>query len=265
MDNLKKQHEKFSSYDLLPRTSVLLVGTELDQEYFSDISGLENIHVVGHPKLDEQWIRKRSRESNREPEEGRIGSSNANILFLQYPARRFSSIEKFSKLTRTVLEQGQRLSMTVNIRRHPRQDIEEIQSLLNSGDRISRVNIASESILACAMKSLFSVGFPTSGCMDAIAAGIPAIEFLDFEGETWSTFARHPGGKNTSVFRNLELVMGVDDRKELEATIDSLLTKADFRKEISEYQKKCLEEITGVGRESVNKCVSVIQRSVVRE
>jgi len=240
---LRGSYRRSMHFEAMRRDTVLLVGSELDREYFAALTGLKRIEVVGHPKLNRAWVNKMTQEdwSDHHAGEGPASKSESEILFLQYPGRRLSSQAKYADVNRTVFHQGKRHGLSVIVRRHPRQEPAQLAACIGAWPD-SEVRLTKLSILASSRNILLAVCFPTSGCMDAIAAGIPVIEFFDFEGEAWPTFISTPSGC-TSIYRENDLVLPADTNEQLEYEIDRLVQDPLYRESVAARQYESLARL----------------------
>jgi hypothetical protein len=249
--DLRESYRRSMFFEAMRRDTILLIGSELDREHFATLTGLKRIEVVGHPKLDRAWVNKIIKQDGTGNSGGGGLTSKGKILFLQYPGRRLSSRAKYANLNRTVFHQGRRRGLSMIVRRHPRQESAELREYVNSS-LDSKIEFSRRSVLASTRDASIVICFPTSGCMDAVAAGIPVIEFFDFEGENWPTFISTPSGC-TSIYRENDLVLPADTKEQLEYEIDRLVEDPLYRKSVVAQQYQSLARLipmdgTGVAR-----------------
>ena len=138
------------------------------------------------------------------------------------------------------------------IRRHPRQDRTELEEYAELFSE-SAIKLSKHSVLASAQNAAVAICYPTSGCMDAIAAGIPVIEFFDYKGEHWPTFVPTSEGY-TSIYRRAGLVRSVDSWEQLEAEIDRLVDDPIYRKKIITEQYQSLTRLIPMPGLSAQAC-----------
>jgi hypothetical protein len=249
---LRDSYRRSMHFEAMRRDTVLLVGSELDREHFVSLTGLTRIEVVGHPKLNRAWVNKMAQEDWSDHHAGEGLASKSEILFLQYPGRRLSSQAKYADVNRTVFHQGKRRGLSVIVRRHPRQEPAQLAACIDAWPD-SEVRLTKLSVLASSRNILIAVCLPTSGCMDAIAAGIPVIEFFDYEGEYWPTFVPTSAGY-TSIYRKTGLVLSADTREQLEAEIDRLVDDPTYRKKVVTTQYQNLTRLLPIAGSSASAC-----------
>ncbi len=250
--DLRDSYRRSMHFEAMRRDTVLLVGSELDREYFAALTELRRIDVVGHPKLDRSWIKEVISRGLDSGDLHEALAGNGHILFLQYPGRRFSSRKKYADFNRTVFMQSRRRGLPMLIRRHPRQDRTELEEYAELFSE-SAIKLSKHSVLASAQNAAVAICYPTSGCMDAIAAGIPVIEFFDYKGEHWPTFVPTSEGY-TSIYRRAGLVRSVDSREQLEAEIDRLVDDPIYRKKIITEQYQSLTRLIPMPGLSAQAC-----------
>ncbi len=258
IDNkLKEEFSRFMYFQTIDRDALLLLGSHKDLAFFKTLTSLENIVITGHPKLEKIWVDSFAVRRI----EGRFDNETRRfrILFIQYPKRRMIKKDVFESFVSTVLDIAESNNIEIIMKRHPRQDENELKSILERYRNLT-MDFATESVLSAATRSDLAISFPSSACMDAIAAGIPVIEYFDYSSQKWTTFVKTDGGR-TSIYRKLGLVVPANNGSELEQEIRRLTNDREYSDRIKTAQKKALEKLQ-VNRGHVLEVIESLLKSM---
>ena len=156
----------------------------------------------------------------------------------------------------SILDLAKLYDAEIIVKRHPRQDHDELTTLLNNHKDV-KVTLATESVLTTASKSSLAISFPSSACMDAIAAEIPVIEYFNYTEQDWSTFLKASAG-STSIYRKLNLVLSTNNREELNVELDKLINDDKYYNKIQSQQNKTLFELDLLNYDSL----TIIEKAI---
>jgi len=248
----QQQIKRSLSYNKIKNDAFLLLGSPINIPYFRELTGLKNIVAVGYPKFESSWI-------NSFPIDDK--KSKPTLLYLLIPKRKVSGEGIFAKYIESVIEIARRNNMRLLIKKHPRQGESEIEEILENYPN-EDIEIARNSVLHTALLSDITICFPTSACMDAIAAGIPVIEYFDYTGQHWSTLVEMDG-EITSVYRMNDMVLASDDLDELRESVEKIIKDAEFRDRLVKKQRQVWEHLQYNSGQVIETIVKVLNLSHV--
>lgn len=226
--------EKKSHYKSIPRNAVMLLGTPADTEHYRSLTGLSHIDACGYPKFEPEWVARLTKKSSE-------FRGKPRILFLPIPKRKLTAPGSFESLLTQTARLCRAYSATLAIKVHPRQQQQEILSAIPATFHAG-IAFENRSVLGCSADARLALCWPSSSCMDAIAAGIPVIEFFDFTNQRWNSFIQKEN-RTTSIYRDLGLVLPADTLFEASRLIRQLLSSELFYQHTIRAQQKALRTL----------------------
>ena len=178
--------------DLLLCTSVSM------QNYFRKVGGDLDKVVVGNPRFDHWWMEYIRSNVPTPANVSRLEPDQYLVLFItRGPHIVYLSKSNFEYLVESTLEN---ILLDPNafviIRPHPRQSISSLCTVLDKFDN-SRWSIDMTDIAVIADDISFVVSMWSSAILDALASGIPVIEFYRFEDTTFEWLTDSNGDCST--------------------------------------------------------------------
>jgi len=200
--------------------------------------------VVGTPRYDSWWIEYlQTRWKQKGCQVKRDSSKQYTIAFITRGPHRYPlSRETFEYLMYETLRVVFSFPDTyLVIKPHPRQSRIVLEKFLRKYDK-SRWQIDSTSILGSASSIDLAISMWSTTILDALAAGIPVIEFFRFEGSDYQ-WSQEEDGTLTTAYRKLGLVAPANNAEELafwinrfrqEPDVESKSYLNNFRKQVPE-------------------------------
>ncbi len=240
MPQIKNEIKRISFYNSIRKDAHLIIGSENNLEYFSDITGLENISAIGYPKFDDEWKAKLSISSSSLLDYRK--NKKIVLVLLLIPKRKISGENVYESLIEDIVQVSSSFKISLLIKKHPRQNDQEVDFILKKYS-CHDIEIANTSALYACMHSDIAVCFPSSCCMDAVAAGIPVIEHFDYMNQFWPTLIR-ADNETKSIYRDLNLVAATNNRNELFEIISNIINKKYFTDNLLKEQMSALDRFT---------------------
>ena len=239
---LLKQVSDRLHYETIDEDAIFLVGSPGDVPYFRQQCSVRDIIPVGYPKFESEWVRTIGAWGQKHGHvKDTMQSKSLILLFLSMPKRKVTGEGTFERIVETVLRIAHKYDLRLLIKKHPRQGNDEIEAIVRrfSGIDVEWVNT---SVLCAAQNADLVINFPSSACMDAIAAGTPVIEFFDYSEQKWNSFIEI-GGRKTSIYRHQGLVVPADTECELDAFVSRAKAAPHLLKDTLEQQQSALNRL----------------------
>ncbi|MGE4552086.1 MAG: hypothetical protein AB7D57_03180, partial [Desulfovibrionaceae bacterium] len=207
----------------LPPEALVLVGTEGAVEFFRAAAGPADIRAVGHPMLDPAWQEtlRGFRPEAPDPVQNRAPA----VVLACIPMRKFPGRRRYLDMVRQVAQAAAALGRALVLKPHPRQAREEVRETLAALDAPDTpdapIRVADVSLASALVPGDLAVVFPSSAGNQAVARGIPVVEYFDYAAGDWPSYVPAEGGR-TSVYRALGLALPADDPAGLAAVLGGL-------------------------------------------
>ena len=196
--------------------------------------------IVGNPRYDNWWIKyiqKIWSNKNKLPAWTSLGKFN--ILFItRGPDSHYLSKDAFDYLISETIKIVLSIPNTyLLVRPHPRSSPILLEQYLNKYDK-SRWSIDTTDPFCLSGHIDLVVSMWSSMILDALAIGVPVIEFFRFNNSKYP-WAIDNAGNPTTVYRKLGIVMPANNSKELKYWINKCLKnpKNELNKLINNYTK----------------------------
>lgn len=220
--------------DAVPADAVWLTGRAEDLSYWRKLGVGCRIAAVGHPKLDAEWI-EHVRQSAKE------ASGKFRLLLLSMPPSKASNPPAFHRLLESFFQVARIQGVELLIKPHPRESLRKLRRLVRSTG-LTDVEYVQESVLQAASRADAVVSFPSSAVMDAVAVGVPVIEYFDFTSQDYPSFIE-VDGQRTSIYRASGLAVPVNTSSELVFTLAKWQANPQYRDEIARQQRAALDAV----------------------
>ncbi|MGE4553720.1 MAG: hypothetical protein AB7D57_11445, partial [Desulfovibrionaceae bacterium] len=103
------------------------------------------------------------------------------------------------------------------------------------------IRVADVSLASALVPGDLAVVFPSSAGNQAVARGIPVVEYFDYAAGDWPSFVPAEGGR-TSVYRALGLALPADDPAGLAAVLGGLASDPERYRRTAEAQRRALRQ-----------------------
>lgn len=246
----------------LPEYALRLVGYECDVKWMRELYKYQGeISVVGHPRYDRWWITKYLSyiQESIANELSTIKSKKIVSFFTRtvhpiYLPKR----ETFEYLVNSVAELvSHEKDTTLLIKPHPRQDMEELKSILNHYDGLNwRISLLPT--MALAKISDYVIAMFSSTILDSAILGKPNIEFYIFEEVGGPTYIKRENGELCSSMNYFGYCDSVSTFEELKGYKEKYLNSKQKVNIFSERQKKLEELFNGSAERAVNAIMQII-------
>ncbi|MCB1090838.1 MAG: hypothetical protein KDL87_04865 [Verrucomicrobiae bacterium] len=238
-DRVDRRKAYYAGRQLHPE-ALWLLGRQEDEAFYRQLDLTGTFLGCGHPKFDPVWIEHLRQRSARSQSAGSTDSPRSLLLLLM-PRSKTTKQSQYDAFVRGVCDLAARLGLRLIIKMHPSQHRREVRRLVPASFS-RRVEWCRTSALDAATRSCVAISFPSSTIMDAVVAGIPAIELYDFSNETGSGGFNDGTGK-TSLYRLLRLARPANSVAEAEDLVTKLLADPECYRDVCRQQTEALEEI----------------------
>ncbi|MCF6246327.1 MAG: hypothetical protein L3J69_03090 [Desulfobacula sp.] len=229
--------DEFSKHD------IFMLGSENDIPYWSEFIDVQKIRAMGNPRFDSWWINrfleapefKSSTEFHRAQEADKVFFWVGRGVHPHYLSQ--TDYEYLVKSMADVVFSYDNSLLLV--KPHPRQDVDEIFRLLAPYDK-NRYLVSGSHLLQLSHISDLVIS-PWTSPLDALSIGKPVIEFWRFGGRD-PICRKTPDGKDTTIYRELDLVAPADTKEELETLIKDYFNTPDapiWESQIDVFNKIC--------------------------
>lgn len=227
----------------LPENALVLTGVKEDLEFYNKMGVSSKIIYCSHPKFYKEWLKLIKQRALAERDNEKL-----TILFIAMPKSKVSSSSKFESLLTDIIAVVNENDASLVIRRHPRQSQNELEEIF--ANKLSGKSIiwSNNSVLMEAFRADLVISFPSSAVMDAVAAGVPTIEYFDYSNESFTTFLREEN-YTTSIYRKKFLVAEANNYEELSCLVKKLLSDEKYREKIKNSQQKAINNVLNMGGE----------------
>ncbi len=220
----KVQTEKISKasekYDLF------LLSSQKDVTFWSNGAESEKIKAFGYPRFDSWWVKKLMEDFEFLKSDENRYAKEAKIVFTYIsgePRSEFLTLQDYKAQVHSMLDViGGYKNAMLFIKAHPKQSTEELIHILKPTKKIRWI-ISGLHLMQLAHISDVVISGGSSGVLDALAVGKPAIEFFQ-SGQTGSGNKKKEEGAGTRIYSELGLAAPARTKKELQKLIKSALT-----------------------------------------